>query len=420
MTTEVAVMNKQAVALAADSAGTVTLKEGEKIYFSENKLFALSKYQPVGIMIYGNADFMMVPFETIIKEYRKELGAGSFSSLKEYALDFIKFLEKPSNPIFPSNIQDLYVKFTVNAFINDVGSDLDEITDDDEKVKYVDRLNTLFIKESDLENKPKGKETKLAKKYKDIINDAVETHITSELSRDDITKIKKMCPLLFTKDFEHTNRYAGVVFAGYGNDDLFPSIESFKFYGITDGLLKYVRQENKSDKIDHMNGVSVMAFAQGDVVSMFMEGIDPDYRTRILENLETFIIDQTTGVLDKIQTLEDKEREALYEIISDEIIENIELFREELEEYQYKNYISPIITNVNFLAKDELAEMAETLVNITSYKRKSSMGPETVGGPIDVAVISKGDGFIWVRRKHYFTSEYNHHFFANYYCREGE
>jgi len=27
---------------------------------------------------------------------------------------------------------------------------------------------------------------------------------------------------------------------------------------------------------------------------------------------------------------------------------------------------------------------------------------ETVAGPIDVAIISKGDGLIWIKRKHYF------------------
>jgi hypothetical protein len=45
------------------------------------------------------------------------------------------------------------------------------------------------------------------------------------------------------------------------------------------------------------------------------------------------------------------------------------------------------------------------------------MDAETVGGPIDVAVISKGDGFIWIKRKHYFKSELNPQFFANYYRR---
>ena len=47
------------------------------------------------------------------------------------------------------------------------------------------------------------------------------------------------------------------------------------------------------------------------------------------------------------------------------------------------------------------------------------MEEETVGGPIDVAVISKGDGFIWIKRKHYFQRELNQQFFANYY-REGD
>jgi len=48
--------------------------------------------------------------------------------------------------------------------------------------------------------------------------------------------------------------------------------------------------------------------------------------------------------------------------------------------------------------QDELAAMAESLVNLTSFKRKVSMEAETVGGTIDVAVISKGDGFIWIKR----------------------
>ena len=43
------------------------------------------------------------------------------------------------------------------------------------------------------------------------------------------------------------------------------------------------------------------------------------------------------------------------------------------------------------------------------------MDAETVGGPIDVAVISKGDGFIWIKRKHYFSTELNPCFNQNYF-----
>ena len=58
--------------------------------------------------------------------------------------------------------------------------------------------------------------------------------------------------------------------------------------------------------------------------------------------------------------------------------------------------------------------MAEALVNLTSVKRKVSLEEETVAGPIDVAVISKNDGFIWIKRKHYFEAALNPQFFVRF------
>ena len=58
--------------------------------------------------------------------------------------------------------------------------------------------------------------------------------------------------------------------------------------------------------------------------------------------------------------------------------------------------------------------MAESLVNLTSFKRRVTLDAETVGGAIDVAVISKGDGFIWLQRKHYFDMDKNPQFAARY------
>ena len=56
--------------------------------------------------------------------------------------------------------------------------------------------------------------------------------------------------------------------------------------------------------------------------------------------------------------------------------------------------------------KEDLAAIAESLVNLTSFQRKILREAETVGGPIDVAVISKGDGFIWISNgKHYFQKD---------------
>ena len=63
MTAEIVIMNREAVALASDSAVTSISGSGSKIFTSANKLFSLSRYNPVGVMIHGNATLMGVPWE---------------------------------------------------------------------------------------------------------------------------------------------------------------------------------------------------------------------------------------------------------------------------------------------------------------------------------------------------------------------
>ena len=65
--------------------------------------------------------------------------------------------------------------------------------------------------------------------------------------------------------------------------------------------------------------------------------------------------------------------------------------------------------------ENDIPNMAESFVSLTSLVRRMSPMEETVGGPVDVVFISKGDGLIWMKRKHYFNPDLNAHFFANYY-----
>jgi len=61
MTAEIAIINRSAVTLAADSAVTLTVRGVEKIYNAADKLFEISDTAPIGVMIYNNLDFMGVP-----------------------------------------------------------------------------------------------------------------------------------------------------------------------------------------------------------------------------------------------------------------------------------------------------------------------------------------------------------------------
>jgi hypothetical protein len=88
-------------------------------------------------------------------------------------------------------------------------------------------------------------------------------------------------------------------------------------------------------------------------------------------------------------------------------------FRQGLAQLKKKSEQS-LTSIVDHLSKKELAEVAHSLVELTSRKRRYSSEVETVGGPIDVAVLTSNEGFIWVQRKHYFDATLNPRYFTQF------
>src|SRR4051812_4312562 len=107
-------MNEEAVALAADSAVT-----GPKIFTGANKIFALSKYHPVGVMVFDCAQFLHVPWETIIKQYRRTLGRKDFPTLADHADHFLSFFNR-RNSLFPADAQESATALLARAIFRDV------------------------------------------------------------------------------------------------------------------------------------------------------------------------------------------------------------------------------------------------------------------------------------------------------------
>jgi len=102
-------------------------------------------------------------------------------------------------------------------------------------------------------------------------------------------------------------------------------------------------------------------------------------------------------------------------LITDRINAAIEDVGQEGEDFSVSEFRQPVIDVLRTAPKEVLAELAESLVSITSLRQRVSGDLETVGGPVDVALISKGEGLIWIKRKHYFNTELNPHYTANYF-----
>jgi hypothetical protein len=84
---------------------------------------------------------------------------------------------------------------------------------------------------------------------------------------------------------------------------------------------------------------------------------------------------------------------------------------EELIAKLHARHRAPLQRVIASLPFREMADLAEALVFMESLKERVTRPKESVSGPIDVALISKGDGFVWIKRKHYFDPKLNPRFF---------
>lgn len=428
MTTCVAILNRQGVALAADSAATVTSSELQtKIYNSANKLFTLSKYQPVGVMIYGSAALMSVPWETVIKVYREKLGDASFRTLQQYADNFIDFLQTPSY-LFPEDYQDEYVISTAYSYFYKMVTDLEgaiqaiimeEGEFDESSLPVV--LSEIIAKEHEdwgeeaqLPNFPDSFTETFVSRHKDDVDKVAEEMFQQmPLSDEDRVKLAELVSFLFSRD-RFRDSISGIVISGFGTEDAFPAVVELHFECIVDNVLKY--RPGNNVQVTAQQDASIIPFAQGDMIATFVEGSDPNYLHVSSVMLSSIFAEFPLLLMDSLgDSVDDEQRETLQNALK-EVSQNLfGLYMEKMQQYRAVQHIRPLINVVSVLPKDELASLAETLVNLTSVKRRVSFDAETVGGPVDVAVISKGDGFTWIKRKYYFRSEMNPSFMQNYF-----
>ena len=395
-------MTPSAVAMAADSVVTIN---GNKTYEGVNKLFMLSKNPPMGIMIYNNANFIGIPFETLIKDFREQIIDGvAVTTVDDFRNKFEEYLEnepkKNNSPML--SLQDK-IKIFADHMANEV-SNLDENTIDEWLIDnggldvFNDYKDIIFTDDDSLEN------------FNSCLND-----ICPELNSDMKVKLHDVLKNIFVQVMILEN-YTGVAIVGFETDKLFPSCSLFKIRYIYDD--KFIFDNIENDEVGGEKGVIFAPLAQTDVIELFLTSLDSSTEEQLKMYFNSVLDGYNNGLKDLIkseESISDDDSEKVISIL-DKVQNKHSDFNEHFDEFILgikRNNRDPILSSIMFLPKDELSNLAESLINITSLKRKVQDGLETVGGDVDVAIITKGDGFIWTKRKHYFKPELNPHYFDN-------
>ena len=423
MTAIVGILNKRAAVMAADSAVTVEKGGRSKIYNTATKIFRLSSEHPVGAMIFSSSEFMFTPWDVIFKLYRDRRGGQGFNTLKEYAQNFVDFL-KSENYFSSVDSQKEYFLDELSKFyciirdsvIEEYESRTSELSDGEKEELDVDALMHEIV-ESEL--------NRVEEIYKDAgVNSEFEGYTIDNLrsfGKDTLDKLKKafdddglpadMQELWEEKFFsyirsKHYYSESGVVFVGYGEKDIYPSILPVYISGAFDHRLRFYFDEDRTESVSNDDKAFICPFAQTDVMMTLMKGIAPDMFKMAQYQNHKSIQAVKDGIVEKLKEA-NVEQKVIDSVINSEQDKIQEEFIDNILEYVQNEYVEGIIDAVDAFNIEDMVNMAESLIAVTNLHRHISSSDESVGGPIDVAVITRSEGFIWVKHKDWFQKDLN-------------
>jgi hypothetical protein len=416
MTALVAVMNKQAVALAADSAGTVQIpgKEQHKIY-AMNKVFALSKSKPVGMMICGDSQFLGLPWESIIKQFRRKEKDRSLATIPEWRDSFLAYLGELTSGV-DSKTRDQQFLYRYPAVLKSILAKLEQGGARPEEMG--DQLEggiTARIEELNEENQiaevsAEDIDEFVAKNLGSIEEAENQLFLDHGIEPLELEEARKpILRSLFERSLPNKRGVSEIVFAGFGEDDWFPSVFSIHVDGSTNGQVRH--WVGTEAKVTREYGSEIAAFAQADIVWTLLRGIHPSLHSDLDQALQAAFGEHVPGMIGQLLEEHIEDTDTLREIVS-KIVEiggkAYQAIRGQSDQYCFDHHTMPVLASIQHLGKGELAQLAESLITTTSLKYRMAIdSQESVGGPVDVAVISKDEGFIWIQRKHYFELQQN-------------
>jgi hypothetical protein len=409
MTAIVGILNRRGAVLAADSAVTVENGARRKIYNTATKIFRLTD-GPVGVMIFSSSEVNGMPWDVIFKLFRERYGKQTFPSLMDYVRNFINFLksencfstEKTQMDYFEAEVRRLYSRLAtaINDKLPDESEPKDAEIDD---VAFNEIINNT-IKEfeehfdevgicSEMENYTIDQMRMYAS---ELFDSMAEQYEDDGFGKDFRDKWEKMVfAYMRSKCFYQGT---GIVFVGYGEKDIYPSLIPIYVSGEFDGRIRHFTATDESDEISPQETAVIHPFAQSDVMHTLVDGINPSFRD-VVSNMN-----KHTASKSKEMALEALKNAGAPKKYLD-VVEGLDLnalndeFDEAVDDYSNTEFSDGVVDAVDSFNLEDMADMAESLVSVTNLHRHISSSEESVGGPIDVAVITRTEGFMWVKHK---------------------
>lgn len=399
MTSQVVILNLQCAAVASDSILTVGSQDLSKTITSTEKAFDLGSAHNVVCLLSGNASILEVPWAVVLAEWRNTLDSP-LPRLEDYGRHLAAWLAQRDD--FFSREQREEFLFEGLSALYEIVADLitdkldEEAEDADDGAKPDQGAICLDVAQEALRHfaaSPPYLEAGGPADEALIIDLAAEAHEICEIWLDEVPGDADLEDLLVTSGLDLVltrslpwRSGTTIAFVGFGADDLFPGFHLIRVDGIVGSSTRW--WDEGSGTVDTTIQSRVRGIAQSDAVMTFIRAYDMSYLDCAVEAVEGILSD----LRDRGLLTDDESYAGIVEEATSRIDEAFSVNAQ-------THFSGPLLDTVASLPPIEMARLAEALVGIQALRAAANAEQPTVGGAIEVALITRRGGVQWVGKQ---------------------
>lgn len=411
MTSEVMIMNRQAVVLAADSAVTYGGGPEPVVTLEAEKILPLS--ETIALMVYSRGDVLGRSWSHIAHAFKRENASREFDSVRACADAFFAFLDK-NRRLFPENEENeefealmraafLTVLSHAKAMLNYPGGGYDGDSDAFEAALtlYLEHLthDEAGSERERLEVFHSFDRRAFYERYGDMIDALIRDSLGEfGMAEQMRAKLFDFAYLIATQP-AFLEPYAGLVFAGFGEGDVFPVYAHYYASIFVDGVMKRAHDETTAVGVDEGPNAYLRTFAQAEMTHAFLRGVHP-LMFDVMLSLNLITNEAAAEAALKEAGLGEAEMDAVLQRMRAESLPRLTgEFVNAAQSISQEEFINPFIKVVSASGKKQLAETAKALVELNILKSDLHMSQTGVGGEVDVVMVSRTGGVEWYAKK---------------------
>jgi len=410
MTSEILVMNQRAMALAADSA--VTMFDGGKVIVrnDQKKLFNLAEGLPVGVMFFGVADLMGHPWDVLVEHYRSRIAAKPLAHVCDYAESLFSSLDGLESFFPAARHTDEYKRLIASVYrfifryahyLVESGAEGPDEAILEEAITRIWRRYQAYPDgrpRPDLPCVPPGFAARIERDYGDSIADMIGYSFAAfSLNLEARRRLREIAVLAVVKDL-FLEDVTGLVFAGFGSDQPYPAVVTYNVSAVVGGIVKRARVDET--RIDGDMHAAISLYADSEATYAFLRGIEVGLEGRVYGTFYAAAEQLVDKVVGSFGDIDPARRESIRrEAQAEHVPQAVQNCYDAINDFQQRTYIDPVLAVIEISTRQDLAETAHDLVALNIFKKRISAQDPTVGGAVDVAVISRDAGFVWWKRQ---------------------